>query len=150
MLPYQEDLRSVPLREGRAESRMRQEVRLHGPLYLRVGTPYTGMVRGRFSRFLAVLLLLWTAVDLSIPAVCRAEGTAQSTEIRMVVQAQTNDMSNPAGYQADDDCFCCCSHIMPAAHFHLASAELSVPAVPIPTRFEPFSLAQSQFHPPRH
>jgi hypothetical protein len=115
-----------------------------------IGVTYTVMVSRRISRFVALLLLLWTAVDLSIPSICRGEDPGSNMgQGASVVQRQDTDLSQPPGFQDDDDCFCCCSHIVPSSHF-MADAEahaVSSTAVLCESQIDQYP--RSLFHPPR-
>ena len=80
------------------------------------------------------LLLTWAAADLLVPQLCSAE------------QAQTE---SPSGTQDDDDCFCCCSHIVRARPIEVTSADL-IPVVRetfVPPDLAP-GVPRSLYHPP--
>jgi hypothetical protein len=116
----------------------------------------------RLVRVVALLFLAYTAIDIACPELCRGEGTAAeeigvantptaANQARIFISSATQ----PGGESStepccDEDCFCCCAHIVPAPitvsigsseSASLASAEqyltILTPALP------------SEFHPPR-
>jgi hypothetical protein len=90
-------------------------------------------------RVVAIFFLLWTLADLTVPQVCLAD---------FDTPANGAGVSNGA-YHQDDDCFCCCSHVMPSSFVlierlkPLSSVEKQNDGV-VPNR--PTS---APFHPPR-
>jgi hypothetical protein len=78
-------------------------------------------------RIVAVLMLLWGFCDMTVPGVCQTDfhGTATSnsdTEItqrhQLVQVFPPMHQPNPESSAADpDDCWCCCSHIVPSPTF---------------------------------
>ena len=114
-------------------------------------------------RGIAVFFLLFTVADLSTPHLCSEElegfalptasFTAQdaTTEHSAIAMAssehQENQSSNPES--ENEDCFCCCSHIIPSVHFAVESVLLK-PAISEPTISSlPTTPPQKPFHPPR-
>ena len=68
----------------------------------------------------ALVLLLLALVDLSLPGFCRTDDSllpnfsaSQSASLQANQKQQT---------QPEDDCFCCCEHIIPAPHSELSVA----------------------------
>ena len=115
-----------------------------------MGVTYTVMVSRKLSRFVALVLLLWTAVDLSIPSICRAEDPASNLgQGTSFVQRHDTQFSQTPSFQDDDDCFCCCSHIVPSSHF---TADAEAHAVSSTAGVRESQIDQSPrslFHPPR-
>lgn len=111
---------------------------------------YTVTVSRRISRFIALALLLWTAVDLSIPSICRAEDSSwnlgQNTGI---AQRHEGQVSQAPGFQGDDDCFCCCSHIVPSSHFAVNAEARVVSSTTVPRSHQIDQDPRSLFHPPK-
>jgi len=101
---------------------------------------------------LALVLLIWTAVDLCIPMVCPSEGPSTVMDGKAVMQDQSaryEQTNLPLSSGLDDDCFCCCSHIVPATQFALSITESSVPAETLVAIADPATAPQSLFHPPK-
>jgi len=99
--------------------------------------------RGRLVKAVALLFLFHTGVDLLLPQLCSEEPvnlTATQTLIassRTVSDKVVNSVnpSNPSDSQEDEpsetpqdeDCFCCCTHVMASQGFgNPASAELGL------------------------
>lgn len=93
-------------------------------------------------RSVALALLVSAAVDLFVvdlvasPPCARTVGAASTSE-----PGQRPD--------ADDDCFCCCSHIVPGRAPDLARASLIGPQAAPQEPAEPASKPTSIYHPPR-
>ena len=103
-----------------------------------------------WAKYLAGFLLLWALVDLTVPMVCQTdvvEFPAVQTAAGTALQ-KPQDGNSPQQYY-EDDCFCCCSHIIPAPHVVLTAALVSVPAdFPAePGKID--GIAQAHYHPPR-
>ena len=80
------------------------------------------------KKAVTILLLVFAALDIGLPMLCRAEGGSafdaaeRSVALSSVVSISTisSISSNDAGQspiQYEDDCFCCCSHIAPNHNF---------------------------------
>jgi len=129
---------------------------------------------GRWRHFLAVLLLGYALFDLAVidliapqrcndgfttmayaaPARNAAERSDQNAALAVAISNQaslskqdSHSDSSPAS--TDEDCFCCCSHIMPGCpvnHVTLNTApRVGIPAI----ESLPSSPTQDTFHPPR-
>jgi len=99
----------------------------------------------------AVFLLLWAALDLFVPGFCQTDGidfpSAPAHPSLISRNASSNRVANPA--LAEDDCFCCCSHIVHSPHFILEVASATTFAhFPKPSS-EPLQIAALHFRPPR-
>lgn len=88
-----------------------------------------GMLRrASWSRFVALLLLVWGLCDLTVPGLCKTD-FADIQAVMAQMQSQSNPASThrqapsatqkknhapaPAVPSSDsDDCWCCCSHIV--------------------------------------
>ena len=123
----------------------------------------------RLIRGIALLFLIYTAMDIASPDLCRGEtlgdlgqklvaiGTPQlldndgSTGPR--IAASDNQPTNePSEQQSDDDdcCFCCCSHVLPGT----VVANMAVTDISSPVTFLDYLSVASPplartFHPPR-
>ena len=92
--------------------------------------------KGSLLRVVVVLLLLHAGVDLAFPELCTEEGygaglsrtldlssrTNRTDGLRLVAAATSSDSkdeprSDPDSQPRDEDCFCCCTHVMPSPLF---------------------------------
>jgi hypothetical protein len=64
------------------------------------------------------------------------------------ISSNQSDHAKDSGADCDE-CFCCCSHILPSPTFYTASVILENPAVVINTGTMPTSPSRDTFHPPR-
>lgn len=107
---------------------------------------------------LACLLLLWTAADMALPiVVCNSEamlsldggpslGLSSSSSSRQ----ESRQDSQESKYRYEDDCFCCCSHIVPTPHVNLVAVLRSAPAEIRLSASDPQVAPRTLFHPPRN
>ena len=80
-----------------------------------------GLMTARLVRVIAVFFLLFTAADLTVPQFCREEvgigKFAQVSSFDIVGSAFKSPESREAPpsepTHSDEDCFCCCSHVLP-------------------------------------
>ncbi len=105
----------------------------------------------RVRKYIAIFLLLWAAADLTVPGVCQTDYKFPSD-----LQATTpgsagriDQSSQGQANQDDDDCFCCCSHVIPGV-----SAILTVILMPHFLHLElppqpPFISVTPRHQPPR-
>lgn len=104
----------------------------------------------RLIKAISFFLLLWAVADLTVPGFCRTDGVnlPEVSSHRGVVlkKRPTSDSGPPAD---EDDCFCCCSHIIHSPYFALEPGSLTV-FVDLPdTLSQPDSVSFPLFHPPR-
>ena len=90
-------------------------------------------------RVVAIFFLLWTLADLTVPQVCMADFDAP---------ANGAGASNGA-YHQDDDCFCCCSHVMPSSFVLIERLKTVSPAERETDGIVPYRPIGTPFHPPR-
>ena len=112
--------------------------------------PRSAMIR-KLYKTVAIVLLLWTVMDIAVPGLCASEPVLTPDAQLVLTSAPSSashDSSN-AQFMSDDDCFCCCSHIVPSPHFLLAVAPQAVPADIKLDCAPPVSLPTSLYHPPR-
>jgi hypothetical protein len=122
-----------------------------------------GVARKRVFRVIAVLLLIYTGVDLTVPGVCSDEfsvfgivdvsasvnGPAIST-LAVSIGPQT-DLRQDQSPLTDDDCFCCSTHVLPGNTSATVVAQQLKPAVSDSVSNSLLSPPlQSPFHPPRN
>jgi hypothetical protein len=122
----------------------------------------------RLIRGIALLFLIYTAMDIAAPDLCRGEtlGDGRLGLIAITSPPLTWD-ANPSGARIaasdkqrpnepseepadDDDCFCCCSHVLPGT----VTALVAVSDLRSPVAFVEYSSVPSpplapEFHPPR-
>jgi hypothetical protein len=103
-----------------------------------------------WTKRLAMLMLLGVALDLSVPGICRTDGIVMPVlqTIASATPANSHQESNPQE-TFGDDCFCCCSHIVPTAHFRLERGQTVSSEGPPYLQIQPTKLSTSVYHPPR-
>ncbi len=123
--------------------------------------------RASWSRFLALLLLFWGMCDLAVPGLCKsdfADSAAVAAKVKacdslrishpgalQVAQQSQDRTPSPAVPSSDSyDCWCCCSHIVPAP---FASALVVPPHIsdhpPLSLADNPRWRAVKLFQPPK-
>ena len=115
-------------------------------------------------RGVAIFFLLFTLADLANPHFCseemeglplptKGEARMNTDSDRKVAPAATDDSQHreesPEPGSDNEDCFCCCSHIIPAIHFTVSGADLKTPSTDLFNSSLPTSPPQSRYHPPR-
>ena len=100
-----------------------------------------GMVKLRLSalaRVVAVALLLWAASDLAFPSLCAEDSGAM-----------TNFGNGPAApAPPQDDCFCCCHHLVPTRLDVPAGTVVCVDVPDAPRVSLSVGVPRALFHPP--
>ena len=89
-------------------------------------------------RLAALVLLLWAATDLAFPRLCAEDSPAPQTQ-----SGSANDAS-----ARQDDCFCCCHHVVPVI---LHPATVLVERIDPPDaqgEGSPTGMIRAVFHPP--
>ncbi len=111
----------------------------------------------------ALFFILFTFADLLIPQLCREElggpslpgarlpsANSKSDELSLSVPSgQPQEQQSKNSEHSDEDCFCCCSHIVPGSHFIVALLELKSPVTNPGDDFLPTPQPDTPFHPPR-
>lgn len=121
--------------------------------------------RQKLFRAIAILFLLYTGADLLVPQVCAEERgltTIEANDLQATnpvvsyVSSPASDTSNkqhnqvPNQQQRDEDCFCCCAHLVPGTVFHGSSiSEIISISPPTKQALIPLQLQKSYFRPPR-
>lgn len=122
--------------------------------------------RSQLLRLIAMLFLLHSGVDMLFPQLCNEEelfgGSFSST-----LPSSTNDGEVGKAFAAinssefpddqrsdpqhrDEDCFCCCTHVMPSPVFASpGDAELVTSRSTVPRIFIPSAPSDNPYHPPR-
>lgn len=126
------------------------------------------MQRSRYSSLwrkgLTAFFLLWTLADLSVPGLCRTDND-RSQDLQVPSYAADNASGprqpsasvtaripspRPQGSPSlDEDCFCCCSHIVPALHFQVPAISESAPVLTVYHFNCVTTSALPLYHPPR-
>jgi hypothetical protein len=125
----------------------------------------------RLRRGIAILMVAFAVFDMAVidmffPQLCVEEQTSQSInnpvdaidksteKIADNLMAVSNRDSQPDqdSHQSstDEDCFCCCSHIIPGQHVNVATLNFPPPPDDAALSPLPFAPPQGTYHPPRH
>jgi hypothetical protein len=79
-----------------------------------------------WKRRVALVILTWALLDLSVPGLCRGEQAIPSTSTTAVALSfsapvpQSDHVSRLVSDETtDDDCWCCSSHVVPAPRFEV-------------------------------
>lgn len=110
-------------------------------------------MRQDWRKLVAITFLVWVLADLLVPGVCNAEAVNAPDGIASAasVTAVTNSGPSPqrSAPTAEEDCFCCCSHVSPATVPAVVTLENTRRDWP-PLQVEaPRELSFSLYHPPR-
>ncbi len=114
----------------------------------------------RFYRGVAIFFLVFTAFDLTFLPDCNEDGPA----LPSISQKADRDNGFAASFESpssdqpdhhsvpgaeDHDCFCCCTHLIPATRISLSDLPFSTEAVPRNLINLPVAPSQATDHPPR-
>jgi len=119
-------------------------------------------MRERVVRVVAILFLVYTGADLTVPQFCGGEmgirrfvqaasSTGVGSEAASSTDAGESRQDSPSEpTHSDEDCFCCCTHVLPGR----AIAPIAVPLVDSvfagPKKIDLASPPlQGPYHPPR-
>jgi hypothetical protein len=122
------------------------------------------MRQGFLHRCFAVLLFIFASADLSAdmisPQLC-CEGIgdlviSQVSSAQLASDVLAFKAADDLGHEqssdplnVDEDCFCCCSHILPSVHFDVAVLDIKPPSSFVTNAFLPTPPPQKTFRPPR-
>ena len=120
----------------------------------------SSMRQGFLHRWFAVLLFTFAFADLSADLIspqlcCEGIGNlAVSTQhindtIALVAADDFGHEQSSEPLNIEEDCFCCCSHILPSVHFEVAVLDIKPPASLMTNAFLPTPPPQKTFRPPR-
>ena len=122
--------------------------------------------RSQLLRVIAMLFLLHSGVDMLFPQLCSDEETFGGSFSSSGVVA-TNDGEAGKAFAVDgssefpddqrsgpehrdEDCFCCCTHVMPSPVFASPDdAELVISTSTVARIFIPSAPSDNPYHPPR-
>lgn len=120
------------------------------------------VMTARVVRVIAILFLVYTGADLTVPEFCAEEmgiaPFAQATSSTGIGSspAFVTDASEPRQdppsepTHSDEDCFCCCAHVLPGhTTAPVAVAELSSDVAALKKIDVASPLLQGPYHPPR-
>lgn len=125
------------------------------------------VTRRRLTRAVAMLFLIYTALDITAPEFCkgdvlgdgggRAVITSPPTASETLATAFTVGPADkqqqnrlPEESSNDEDCFCCCTHVLPATiTISLETSDATLPGSTLGDLSTPSPTLPSQFHPPR-
>ena len=108
----------------------------------------------RLTRAVVIFFLAAIALDLSFPELCAADrldipGFSSNASHPEVTQSRSPEDKEQVPVSRDDDCVCCCAHVVPVSIAPLdptltESVQTPFPQVPVADR-----LAPELFRPPR-
>ena len=126
------------------------------------------VISRRLIRGIALMFLIYTAMDLAAPGVCRGEAlgdgrpglvaaakrSTNKTTTTSIGQkeSKTNQPTNEPSQRPsdDDDCFCCCSHVIPGTVIvGVAVTDVRSPSAFLESLSVPSPPLARTFHPPR-
>ena len=124
------------------------------------------MKKGRLVRAVALLFLFHTGVDLLFPQLCSEEpvNIAMNQSLPVFREASNDDPAKlvavslpsdsdedrPEQPPRDEDCFCCCTHVMASRGFvNPETAELKLPTSSQPNVSVLSAPPNNPYHPPR-
>ena len=116
-----------------------------------------------WQKWLAAFFLLWTLADLSVPGLCQSDNDDGSQGSQVASQFESASRVGPSGTQlraasnsgqksaprTQEDCFCCCTHIVATPHFLVASIERSASAQDFYQFYEVAAPILLLYRPPR-
>jgi len=102
----------------------------------------------KWLRVVAALLLLFAFADLSVPGVCQTDDPLPGQIAPSFGNCQ---MGGNSAFQGNpgDDCFCCCTHIVPTSHFELVIGVCVTPEVRSTGQGQVKIFHSPVYHPPR-
>lgn len=120
------------------------------------------LMAARVVRAIAILFLVYTAADLTVPQFCAeemgiprfAEASASSnTQRNAAIATGASDSRQdptPEPTHSDEDCFCCCAHVLPGRAPALVSvSELNSVFATVKIIDVVSPPLQGPYHPPR-
>ncbi|MEW6732411.1 MAG: hypothetical protein AB1489_13870 [Acidobacteriota bacterium] len=125
-----------------------------------LGLPINLLMRGRLQRGIALFFFLFAFVDLMLCAPCNElleNFTAVSSNnfdllssenYFLVSASQSEDDGKPLDH-SEEECFCCCSHLLASKNFFINAFDVIQPTSSVGNSWLPSSPPQTTFHPPR-
>ena len=123
----------------------------------------TSLFNRGVARGIVILLLAYAAVDISNPQLCNEEFTAgpvvvAAAEMRDPVESaadavgasENSRQEQPPIPHTDEDCFCCCIHVLPAVIAHsTGSSDVTARQVLLTEMLFASADRNQPYHPPR-
>jgi hypothetical protein len=113
-------------------------------------------------RAVAVLFLLYTGIEITVPQFCSEASSVLSISkadvekadvengAARVFKSNRNQSELPSEHSSDEDCFCCCTHVVPGHALAVTAVANLTPGVAIQRTIKlPSPPLQSPYHPPR-
>ena len=100
-------------------------------------------------RTIVLALLLWAFADLGMQGSCCQSNQPFPMLANGFTLVAPQDGEEPATSTADEGCFCCCTHILPARHIELGDGTAISHEVPLRVVESPRGFNVSVYHPPR-
>lgn len=123
---------------------------------------FSGFFSGNFARFIVILFLAYAAVDITNPQLCNdefvpvsvllASNTEKRAEGPVAVDnsEETEQGEQPAAPHSEEDCFCCCTHVLPAPTTHPNGAgDVTLQEYTFTTESVSSAHLNALYHPPR-
>jgi hypothetical protein len=121
--------------------------------------------RARVFRVLAIFFLVYTGLDITVPQLCSEEFSYQEI-VQVVAASDLSDQARtlpaidaaknspgdptPREHSQDEDCFCCCTHVLPGhVTAPVAIAELSPDIAALKKIDVASPVIRGPYHPPR-
>lgn len=93
---------------------------------------FNGFFSGRFARFIVIVFLVYAGIDITNPQLCSDEFAPPSVLLASNVESveepsnepsiqraeDTEQQEQPSAPHSEDDCFCCCTHVLPGLTTH--------------------------------
>ena len=101
-------------------------------------------------KFVALVVLVWALFDLTVPGVCQTDFPDFRSSQPISVSAQSSvSHQQQSQTAAEDDCFCCCSHVAPTTPVTMTGLAIAVAEWPPFLVEQPRASSSSLYHPPR-
>lgn len=125
------------------------------------------MTQGNLHRWLVVVMLAYALGDLFSDSVSpqpccewmndfaisdssgRGFSAEDSNASRLIIATTESGQEGSPTSGPEDDCFCCCGHMLPAINFNAPLVDEQVSPAILTSSFLPAAPPQKKFHPPR-
>lgn len=113
---------------------------------------FNGFFSGRFARFIVILFLAYAGVDIANPQLCNDDFAPSSVLLASNTDTRADEPApeQPSEPHGEDDCFCCCTHVLPGVTTHPNGASDAVSQeVTVTTQSVTSAHLMALYHPPR-
>lgn len=123
---------------------------------------FNGFFGGRFARVIVILFLTYAAVDIANPQLCSDEFASPTvllasniaedrpTSYSVVNSEDTKQREEPSAPHSEDDCFCCCTHVLPGLTTHPNGAsDATSQGLALTSQSVTSAHLMALYHPPR-